>query len=119
VSKYRRGVPGADTLQCCQDAMRKVCADFGAELREFNDQDDHVHLLADYLPKVAISAAVNSLEDVPARPLRSEFTGQVNQHITHGHLWSPTYLAASCRGAPPGIIQQDIEQQRRPVNTIL
>ena len=25
--------------------MRKVCGDFGAELREFNGEDDHVHLL--------------------------------------------------------------------------
>jgi REP element-mobilizing transposase RayT len=53
VTKDRRGVPGAVMLPCCQDTMRKVYADFGAEPREFNDQDDHVHvhLLADYLPK--------------------------------------------------------------------
>jgi putative transposase len=33
---YRRGVLDADMLRCCEDAMRKVCGDFGAELREFN-----------------------------------------------------------------------------------
>ena len=43
VTTYRRGVLDAGMLRSCQDAMRKVRGDFGAELREFNDQDDHLH----------------------------------------------------------------------------
>jgi putative transposase len=78
VTKYRRGVLDDAMLRCCEDAMRAVCADFGAELAEFNGQDNHVHLLVTYPPKVAISALVNSLKGVSARRLRSEFTGRVN-----------------------------------------
>ena len=116
VTKYRRGVLDADMLACCHDAMRKVCGDFGAELREFNGEDDHVHLLVEYPPKVTVSALVNSLKGVSARRLRSEFTGRVNRHIMHGHFWSPSYFAASCGGAPLSIIRHYIEQQRAPVN---
>ncbi len=36
--------------------MRKMRGDFAAERRGFNDQDDHVHLLAGHPPKVAIPA---------------------------------------------------------------
>ena len=97
--------------------MRKVCADFGAEPRELNNQDDHAHLLADDPPNVVICAPVNSLNGVPARRPRTEFTGQANPHIMHGHFWSPSYLTASRRGAPPGTIRQYTKQQRRPVNT--
>ena len=79
---------------------RKVCGDFGAQLREFNGQDDHVYLLVEYPPKVAIAGLVNSLKGGPARWLRSEFTGRVSRHIRHGHLWSPSHFAASRRGAP-------------------
>ena len=79
--------------------MRKVCGDFGAELREFNGEDDHVHLLVEYPPKIPVSGLVNSLKGVPARRLRSEFTGRANRHIMHGHFWSPSYFAASCGGA--------------------
>ena len=96
--------------------MRKVCEDFGAELREFNGEDDHVHLLVEYPPKMAVSALVNSLKGVSSRRLRSEFTGRVNRHVMHGHFWSPSYFAASCGGARLSIIRQYIEQQRRPVN---
>ena len=31
-----------------------------------------------------------------------------------GVLWSPSYFAASCGGAPISIIRQYIEQQRTP-----
>ena len=36
--------------------MRKVYSDFGAELRDFNGEDDDVHLLVEYPPQVSISA---------------------------------------------------------------
>ena len=101
VTKYRGGVLDDAMLSCCEAAMRKVCTDFGAGLREFNGEDDHVHLLVEYPPKVAISTRVNSLKGVSARRLRSEFTGRVNRHIMHGHFWSPSYFAASSRSAPP------------------
>ena len=96
--------------------MRKVYGDVGAELREFNGEEDHVRLLGQYPPKVAVSALVNSLRGVSARTLRSAFTGRVNRHIRHGHFWSPSHFAASCGGAPLSIIRPYIEQQRASAN---
>ncbi len=75
-----------------------------------------MHLLAGYPPKVAVSALVNSLNGVPARKSRSEFTGQVNRHIMHGHLWYPSSFAASCGGAPLSITRHYIKEQRAPAN---
>jgi putative transposase len=45
VTKYRRGALDAAMLDACQIVIRKVSADFGAELREFSDEGDPVHLL--------------------------------------------------------------------------
>lgn len=114
VTKYRRGVLDDAMLRRCEAVMRKVCADFAAELREFNGETDHVHLLIEYPPKISVSALVNSLKGVSARRLRAEFTGCANRASLHGHFWSPSYFAASCGGAPLSIIRQYIEQQRRP-----
>jgi putative transposase len=114
VTKYRRDVLDDEMLRVCEEIMRNVCEDFEAELKEFNGEDDHVHLLVHYPPKVAVSKLVNSLKGVSTRILRRDFTGRVNRAIMHGHLWSPSYLAASCGGAPLSIIHQFIEQQRRP-----
>src|SRR5258708_1475806 len=73
-----------------------------------------VSALIEYPPKICMSTLVNSLKGVSARRLRAEFTGRVNRASMHGHFWSPSYFAASCGAAPPSIIRQYIEQQRRP-----
>ena len=44
-----------------EQVVAQVCADFDATLSEFNTEQDHVHLLAQYPPKVALSHPVNSL----------------------------------------------------------
>ncbi|MEU8142394.1 IS200/IS605 family transposase [Nonomuraea sp. NPDC048901] len=114
VTKYRRNVFNDAMLRRCEDIMIEVCDSFEAELREFNGEHDHVHLLIRYPPKVAISKLVNSLKGVSSHYLRKEFTGQVDPAIMHGPFWSPSYLAASCGGAPLTIIKTYIEQQRHP-----
>jgi putative transposase len=114
VTKYRRGVLDDGMLRLCESVTRKACEDFGAKLREFNGEADHVHLHVNYPPKVSVSALVNSLKGVSARMPRSEYTRRVNRARINGHSWSPSYFAASCGGAPLSIIRQYIKQQQRP-----
>ncbi|MEU6217631.1 IS200/IS605 family transposase [Streptomyces sp. NPDC047022] len=115
VTKYRRGVFTPAMLERCEEVMRAVCEDFESELKEFNGEKDHVHLLVHYPPKVALSKLVNSLKGVSSRRLRQEYTAQVNRAIMHGHFWSRSYFADSCGGAPLTVVRQYIENQRRPV----
>ena len=50
------------------------CArDFETELVEFNGENNHVHLLVNFPPKVAVTKLVNSLKGVSSRRLRQEF----------------------------------------------
>jgi REP-associated tyrosine transposase len=114
VTKYRRDVLNDAILTRCEQVMRDVCAGMDADLREFNGEHDHVHLLVHYPPKLPISALVNSLKGVSAHYLRKEFTGRINRHIMHGHLWSPSYFAASCGGAPLTVVKEYIANQQRP-----
>ncbi|MFI7636039.1 IS200/IS605 family transposase [Nonomuraea sp. NPDC049400] len=114
VTKYRKNVFDDEMLRRCEDVMIEVCDSFEAELREFNGEHDHVHLLVHYPPKVAISKLVNSLKGVSSHYLRKEFTDRINRAIMHGPFWAPSYFAASCGGAPLSIIKAYIEQQRRP-----
>jgi putative transposase len=70
-----------------------------------------VHLLVEYPPKVAISTLVNSLKGVSSRLLRKK-RPDMGKRYWKNILWSPSYFAASCGGAPLEIIKQYIEQQR-------
>ncbi|GAB3147905.1 hypothetical protein GCM10027161_43830 [Microbispora hainanensis] len=49
------------------------CADVECERAEFKGEPDHVHLLVNFPPKVALSRLVNSLKGVSSRRLRQEF----------------------------------------------
>jgi putative transposase len=73
VTRYRHQVFTARHLERPEEIMRDVCADFETGLAEFNGASDHVHLLVNFPPKVALSRLVNSLKGVPSRRMRQEF----------------------------------------------
>jgi putative transposase len=113
-TKYRRGALTDAILTRCEEIMRNVCVDFGAELREFNGEDDHVHLLVHHPPSVAVSKLVNSLKGVSSRYLRQEHDTHLRHYLWDDHLWSPSYFAGSCGGPPLAVIKEYIENQKRP-----
>ena len=55
VTKYRRGVFTKQILDDLRVIFEHICLDFQAKLIEFDGEEDHVHLLIHYPPKVAIS----------------------------------------------------------------
>lgn len=113
--KYRKKIFTKDHIDSMRAIFTKVCNDFGAELVEFDGERDHVHLLINYPPKVAISVLVNSLKGVSSRMLRKEY--DVFKKAYWGDsvaLWSRSYFAASVGGAPIEILKQYIEQQQTP-----
>ena len=79
VTKFRRNVFTQSILNDLRDIFSAVCKNFEAELIEFDGEDDHVHLLINYPPKVAISHLVNSLKGVSSRMRGSGSNGTVNR----------------------------------------
>jgi putative transposase len=114
VTKYRRYVFTKEALDSMRPIFESVCQDFNAELMEFEGEDDHVHLLINYPPKIPVSKLVNSLKGVSSRMIRKMNYPEIKKKLWGGSLWSPSYFAASCGGAPISIIRQYIEQQRTP-----
>jgi len=113
VAKYRREVFDGDVINRLHTIFNKVCKDFDARLVEMDGEHDHVHLLVEYPPKVAVSALVNSLKGVSSRLLRKD-RPDLARRYWNGMLWSPSYFAASCGGAPISVVRQYIEQQQTP-----
>jgi putative transposase len=112
VTKYRRDVLSELAIRDLRAIFAKVCGDFEAELIECNGEDDHVHLIVVYPPKVALSKLVNSLKGVSSRLLRSA-RPEVSGRYRKGVLWSPSYFVASCGGAPLSIISEYVQNQRK------
>lgn len=84
---------------------------------EFNGESDHVHLLAHFPSKVAVSKLVNSLKGVSSRRLRQE-----SPELERRYWTERPYRAAVVglvprrqrRGAPLGAVRQYIEGQQQP-----
>lgn len=114
VAKYRRKVFDKAAIDRLRILFAKICTDFEAEMVEMDGERDHVHLLVHYPPKVAVSALVNSLKGASSRVLRKERPDIAKRFYHNGVLWSPSYFAASCGGAPISIVRQYIEQQATP-----
>ena len=113
VAKYRRLAFDKASLDTLKGVFGGVCRKFEATLVEMDGERDHVHLLVEYPPKVAVSALVNSLKGASSRVLRRQ-RPDIARKYWQGVLWSPSYFAASCGGAPISIIRQYIEQQKTP-----
>jgi putative transposase len=114
-TKYRHSVFTTRHLERMEEIMRSVCEDFECELVEFNGEADHVHLLVNFPPKVAVSKLVNSLKGVSSRRLRQEFPELARHYWRAKRLWNGSYFAGTVGGAPISVLRQYIEQQARPV----
>lgn len=116
VAKYRKTIFTKAILKELSEIFCNVCRDFEAYLIEFEGEKDHVHLLINYPPKVSVSRLVNSLKGVSSRLLRKNEHPSIQHAFWKGVLWSPSYFASSCGGAPISIIRQYIENQNAPTN---
>ena len=114
VTKYRRKVFTKEVLQDFREIFKDICFDFESELVEMDGERDHVHLLITYPPKVALSRLVNSLKGVSSRLIRRKQYPSVTKALWGDALWSPSYFAGSCGGAPLETIRAYIEQQSSP-----
>ena len=97
--KYRRRVFEGVPIEAMRQILARVCEGFPVELAEFNGESDHVHLRVNFPPSVELSKLVNSLKGVSSRLLRKQFPELENRYWKNV-LWSRSYFAASCGGAP-------------------
>ena len=83
----------------------------GAQLLALDGEPDHIHLLVEYPPKLAVSALVNALKGTSSRVLR-RLRPDIGSRYWKGVLWSPSYFAVSTGGATLEKVKQYVEAQR-------
>lgn len=113
VTKYRCKVLSKNVLDDMKGIFEKIATEHRVVLKEFNGEEDHVHMLIHYPPKVSLAKLVNSLKGVSSRRLRQNWP-ELEKRYYKGVLWSPSYFAGSCGGAPIEIVRKYIEAQNSP-----
>ena len=113
--KYRKKIFTKDHLDLMNTIFTDVCHKLDAQLIQFDGEQDHVHLLVLYPPRISIAKLVNALKGVSSRLLRKQFPLFKQSYWGKDvALWSRSYFCASVGGAPIEILKQYIEQQKTP-----
>ncbi len=108
-TKYRRKLFNAHQIECLRSAMESTCEKLGCDLVEIDGEQDHVHLLIRYPPKLSISVIVNSLKATSSRRLRQKYP---HLRCTGKALWSRSYFACSVGGAPIEVLRKYIGESK-------
>lgn len=114
ITRYRGKVFNAAQLATLERIIRNVCGQFECEVVDFNEKSDHVHMLLNFPPKVAISKLVNRLKGASSRRMKLHHPELHKPAWKSDALWSPSYFAGSGGGAPLEVIKKYIEDQNRP-----
>lgn len=109
-TKYRKKVFTAAMLEQLQEAIESACVRLECELIEMNGEQDHIHLLIAYPPKLSVSVMVNNLKAVSSRMLRLQNPHLVRQS-KRSALWSRSYFASSAGGATIETLRAYIDNQ--------
>ena len=114
VTKYRKKVINSEILERLREIFAKLCMSQKCELVEFNGEPDHVHLLIDMAPDIAVSKLVNILKTISSREIRREFSERVNQFYWKPVFWTKAYCALSAGAAPLNVLKTYIQNQNEP-----
>jgi putative transposase len=111
VAKYRQKVFSENELKLIEEVFCHVASQMDFRILEINGEDDHVHALIEYPPKLSVSKIVNALKGVSSRRY-----GQAGFKKPYDKtaLWSPSYFAVSVGGTPIEVLIQYIKDQSRP-----
>ncbi|MGI9277820.1 MAG: IS200/IS605 family transposase [Endozoicomonas sp.] len=112
-TKYRRKLFDGYMIQQLKEAFESSCQKLECDLLEVDGEQDHVHLLIAYPPKLAISVMVNNLKSVSSRRLRMLNTHLMTQSKS-GRLWSRSYFACSAGGATIETLKEYVNSQSTP-----
>ena len=114
VTKYRRDALNNLMLDDLHAIFKETCEQMDCELLEFNGEDDHVHMMINVHPKIAISILVGKLKGKSSYMLRKNHWEHIKTKLWGTHFWSPSYCVVSCGGTSLEVVKEYIANQKRP-----
>lgn len=111
VVKYRRSVLTREIGGRVKQIVSEVAAEIGVEIISIETDVDHVHVIVRLKPTHTVSDVVRRFKGRSARMIFLEFPALKNR-LWGGHLWQPSYYAATVGGAPLETLKKYVAEQR-------
>jgi putative transposase len=114
VTKYRRKVITEVILLKLAAIFQQTCQKWECNLKEFNGESDHVHLVVDFKPEVQLSKLIANLKTVSSRLIRKEFSEYLDQVYSKPMFWSGSYFVSTCAGLTVETLKRYVQNQDSP-----
>lgn len=114
VTKYRKPVINRDIMNRLDEIVRQTCQKWSISLVEFNGESDHVHILIDYPPDIALSKFIANLKTVTSRLIRRDFREHIQQFHRKEAFWTGAYFVASTGGVTLEQLKKYVRSQDAP-----
>ena len=108
--KYRRRVLVDGVDERFREIAQQVADEMRFDIIEMEVMPDHVHMLLEVDPQLGIHKAVKRIKGRTSHDLREEFPW-LKRRIPS--LWTNSYFVSTVGGAPPSIVKQYIENQKK------
>lgn len=114
VTKYMRGAISYRVRDVIVNAANDVAKRYEFQILDVDGEDDHIHLVVDYPPKLSLSKLVMVLKANTTKKIREQRFDEVESVLLDDHFWSPSYLVTSTGGGSLEKVRRYVQDQRKP-----
>ena len=110
ITKYRKKILIDDIALRLRDIVRQICSAEKVEILKGAIGPDHVHILLEIPPYIAVSRIVQHLKGESSRKLQMEFP-RLGKSFWGQHMWQIGYFCCTTGTVTEAVIRQYIADQ--------
>lgn len=108
--KYRRKVLDAEISDRLKNIFSSIGESYHITVREWNHDEDHIHVLFSAHPKSELSKFINAYKSASSRLIKKEFP-RIREKLWKEYFWSRSFFLVTVGGAPLEALKAYIESQ--------
>ena len=110
VTKYRRKVIDKNVSFRLREIFDYIAVNYNISVVEWNDNQDHVHILFKAQPNSELSKFINAYKSASSRLIKKEYP-QIKEKLWKEYFWSRSFCLMTTGGVTIDIIKEYIESQ--------
>lgn len=108
--KYRRKVLDDEISDRLKNIFSSIGESYHITVREWNHDEDHIHVLFSAHPKSELSKFINAYKSASSRLIKKEFP-RIREKLWKENFWSKSFFLVTVGGAPLEAMKPYIESQ--------
>ena len=110
VTKYRRKVINDTISKRLREIFDYIAVNYNISVVEWNDNQDHVHILFKAQPNSELSKFINAYKSASSRLIKKEYP-DIKEKLWKEYFWSRSFCLITTGGVTIDVIKQYIESQ--------